>query len=89
MYLIQNWHKLLFVILLAAGYSVAASAFLQQGEIAKTEQSLTQMSDDSGRATEHLGASSASPNMLLQLPPLENGTTASKPAQTEFESAQR
>ena len=54
MYLIENWHKLLFVILLAAGYSVAASLFLQQGEITKTEQSLAQMSDDSGHTTEQL-----------------------------------
>ena len=54
MYFVENWHKLLFVILLAAGYSLAASLFLQQGEIAKTEQSLTQMSDDSGRTTEQL-----------------------------------
>src|SRR6476661_4259399 len=54
MFILENWHKFLFVGLLFAGYSVASSLFVQQGDIAKTEESLAQMSDDSGRTTEQL-----------------------------------
>jgi regulator of protease activity HflC (stomatin/prohibitin superfamily) len=35
------------------------------------------------------GAAGASPNMLLQLPPLENGTNPHQPPQTALESTQR
>jgi regulator of protease activity HflC (stomatin/prohibitin superfamily) len=54
MFFIENWQKLAFVVLLFAGYSVASSLFFEQAEIDKTERSLTQMSDDSGRTTEQL-----------------------------------
>jgi len=54
MFLLQNWQKLAFVVLLFAGYSVASSLFFEQGETDKTERSLVQMSDDSGRTTEQL-----------------------------------
>ena len=54
MFFVENWQKLAFVVLLFAGYSVASSLFFEQGEIDKTERSLTQMSDDSGRTTGQL-----------------------------------
>ena len=54
MYAVKNWHKLAFVALLFAGYSVGSSLFLQQGETARTEESMAQMSDDSGHTTERL-----------------------------------
>lgn len=54
MYLVQNWQKIAFVVLLFAGYSVASSLFFMQGEIEKTEQSLAQMSDDTGRTSDQL-----------------------------------
>ena len=54
MFFLENWQKLAFVVLLLAGYSVASSLFFEQGEIDKTERSLAQMSDDSGRTTEQL-----------------------------------
>lgn len=52
MYFLENWHKLLFVIMLVAGYSIGANIYLNQRSIADTEQSLTQLSDPSGVATE-------------------------------------
>jgi hypothetical protein len=54
MFVVENWHKFLFVVLLFAGYSVAAPLFFQQGDIGKAEASLAQMSDDSGRTTAEL-----------------------------------
>ena len=40
MFLFQNWQKVVFVVFLFAGYSVASSLFFDQGEIDKTERSL-------------------------------------------------
>ncbi len=54
MFIIENWHKFLFVGLVFAGYSIAWSLFVQQGDVAKTEESLAQMNDDTGRATAQL-----------------------------------
>lgn len=52
MYFLDNWHKFLFVILLVAAYSSGATFFLQQGQLAKTEQAVSQLADNSGRITE-------------------------------------
>ncbi len=54
MFFVENWHKFLFVGLLFAGYSLAWSLFAQQGDVAKTEASLSQMNDDTGRTTAQL-----------------------------------
>lgn len=62
MFAVRNWHKFAFVALLLGGYSVASSLFLKQGETARTEESLAQMSDDSGRTVEKLNRQHAYEN---------------------------
>ncbi len=54
MYFLDNWHKFVGVGLLIAAYSVGANMYLQQGQVAKTEQAASQLSEDGGRATEQL-----------------------------------
>jgi len=62
MFAVRNWHKFAFVAFLLGGYSVASSLFLQQGETARAEASLAQMSDDSGRTAEQLSRQHAYEN---------------------------
>lgn len=52
MYLIDNWHKFVFALLIVASYSLGTTFYFSRMQTDKTNQSLTQLSDDSGETTQ-------------------------------------
>ena len=54
MYILDNWHKFVFVFLIVAVYSVGINMFLQQNLTTKSELAATQLNDQSGQVTQQL-----------------------------------
>lgn len=54
MYILDNWHKFAFVLVIIAVYAVGTNMFLQQNLPVKAELAVTQLADQSGQVTQQL-----------------------------------